>query len=274
MAAPSLSVAIVTYAPSMALLARTLAYLAESAHHARARGTLGDTHLVLVDNGPEGLAHDLAILAAAAFERAPGLTFEVVTGQGNVGFARANNLAMAKARADLHLILNPDVEMATDCLDAALRFLAARADVGVVTPAATHPDGSRQHLVKAMPTWGVLFLRGFAPGFVKAMFRARLDAYELRERNWDEVQCPVEIASGCFLLCRRDALDAVKGFDEGYFLYFEDFDLTLRLSRTTRIAFVPAVRIVHHGGSAGSKGPRHVMRFLSSAARFFRAHPG
>jgi GT2 family glycosyltransferase len=274
MAAPSLTVAIVTHAPRMHLLARTLAYLAEAVHYARGKGSLGATRLVIVDNGPPGLADDLARLAAAALERAPGMAFEVASGHGNVGFARANNLALARANADLHLVLNPDVEMATDAIDAGLRHLVEHPDVGAITPSARHADGSRQHLVKSRPTWGVLFLRGFAPAFLKARFRAALDAYEMRDRDWDRVQCPVEFASGCFLLCRRAALDAVKGFDPGYFLYFEDFDLTLRLSKVTRIAYVPSVRILHHGGEAGSKGPLHAARFLRSALRFFHSHPG
>lgn len=274
MAAPSLTVAIVTHAPRMHLLARTLAYLAEAVHFARAQGSLGSTRLVIVDNGPAGLADDLARLAAAALERAPGMAFEVASGQGNVGFARANNLALERAKADLHLILNPDVEMATDALDAGLRYLAGHAGVGAITPSARHADGTRQFLVKARPTWRILFLRGFAPAFLKDRCRAALDAYEMRDRDWDAVQCPVEIASGCFLLCRRAALDAVKGFDPRYFLYFEDFDLTLRLSKVTAIAYVPQVRILHHGGQAGSKGPSHAARFVLSAARFFRSHPG
>lgn len=273
MAAPSLSVAIVTYAPVFPLLARTLAFLAESAHHAREQGTLAGAHVVIVDNGPEGLAADLASLAAAALERAPGVTFEVASGQGNVGYARGNNLALARSRADLHLILNPDVEMATDAIDAGLRYLAAHPAVGAVTPAARNADGTPQYLVKARPTWGVLFLRGFAPRAVQSWFRAKLDAYEMRDRDWEREQCPVEIASGCFLLCRRSALDAVQGFDPGYFLYFEDFDLTLRLSKVTRIAYVPLVRITHHGGRAGAKGLRHIARFARSASRFFRSHP-
>jgi GT2 family glycosyltransferase len=273
MAAPSLTVAIVTHAPDMHLLARTLAFLAEAVHFARGQGTLGAARLVIVDNGPEGLADDIARLAAAALERAPGMTFEVASGQGNVGFARANNLAMERVRADLHLILNPDVEMATDAIDAALRYLDTHPEVGVITPAARFPDGTTQYLVKGRPSWGVLLLRGFAPKFVQGWFQAALDAYELRDRDWKREQCPVEIVSGCYLLCRRTALDAVKGFDPGYFLYFEDFDLSIRLSKVTKIAFVPLVKIVHHGGQAGSKGLRHVVLFAQSASRFFRSHP-
>ena len=64
----------------------------------------------------------------------------------------------------------------------------------------------------------------------------------------------------------------MNGFDPGYFLYFEDFDLTLRLSKVTTVAYCPLVAIVHHGGGAASKGWRHVVLFVKSARRFFGAH--
>jgi GT2 family glycosyltransferase len=273
MAAPrSLSIAIVTHAPDVRLLARTLASLAEAAAHAREQGLLGAAHLILVNNGPEGDAKDLDLLAQAALERAPGLTHEMITGHGNVGFARGNNLALAHARADLHLILNPDVELDREALGAALRYLEAHADVGAITPAVRDASGCRQYLVKAYPSPGVLFVRAFLPRFLHGPFRRSLQAYELRDRDWEREQSPVELASGCFLLCRRAALDAVGGFDPAYFLYFEDFDLTLRLATTTKIAYCPQVRIVHHGGDAASKGLRHVAWFVRSGMRFFSRH--
>jgi GT2 family glycosyltransferase len=67
-------------------------------------------------------------------------------------------------------------------------------------------------------------------------------------------------------------LDAVEGFDPRYFLYFEDFDLSLRLSKVAPIAYVPAVRIVHHGGHAAAKGFAHIRWFATSARRFFSMH--
>jgi GT2 family glycosyltransferase len=115
-------------------------------------------------------------------------------------------------------------------------------------------------------------VRGFMPAFLHGLFRKSLDAYELRHVDWEHEQAPVSIASGCFLLCRRTALDAVQGFDPGYFLYFEDFDLTLRLSHATTVTYCPQVRILHHGGEAASKGLRHIGWFVTSARRFFSAH--
>lgn len=268
----SLSIAIVTHAPDERLLARTLASLAEAVACAREHGTLGAASLYLVDNGPPGLAPMLRDLATAALARASGTGLEVISGHGNVGFGRGHNLALARAREARHLILNPDVEMERDALDAALRYLDAHADVGAVTPSARGADGRREHLVKSHPSPGVLFVRGFVPRFLHPLFCDALDAYELRHLDWEREQKPVAIASGCFLLCRREALDTVGGFDPAYFLYFEDFDLTLRLSRSTTVAYCPQVRIVHHGGEAASKGLRHILWFARSARRFFATH--
>jgi len=268
----SLAVAIVTHAPDERLLARTLASLAEAIACARERGSLGEASLYLVDNGPPGLAPMLRDLGTAALSRAPGTGLDVISGHGNVGFGRGHNLALAQATGARHLVLNPDVEMERDALDAALRYLEAHAEVGAVTPSARGSDGRREHLVKAHPTPGVLFVRGFMPRFLHPLFRGALDAYELRHLDWEREQKPVAIASGCFLLCRREALDAVGGFDPAYFLYFEDFDLTLRMSRVTTVAYCPQVRIVHHGGEAASKGLRHIAWFARSARRFFATH--
>ncbi|MGE0356868.1 MAG: glycosyltransferase [Burkholderiales bacterium] len=272
MAPVSLSIAIVTYAPDERLLARTLAATAAAIAFARESGSLGQAYVQVVDNGPEGLAPMLRNLAEAALARAGSVALEVITGHGNVGFGRGHNLALANATSDFHLILNPDVEMAPEAIGAALRYLDAHPEVGALTPAARGPGGETEYLVKAFPTWGVLLVRGFVPRFLHAPFRKRLDAYELRHVDWGREQSPIALASGCFLFCRASALEAVRGFDPGYFLYFEDFDLTLRLSKVTTVAYCPTVKIVHHGGGAASKGLRHIAWFVKSARRFFAAH--
>ncbi|HEX4943374.1 MAG TPA: glycosyltransferase [Usitatibacteraceae bacterium] len=272
MAPASLSIAIVTHAPDERLLARTIARAADAMAFARERGSLGSARLQIVDNGPGDLATMLGQLGEAALARVERAELDVISGQGNVGFGRGHNLAIARSAADFHLVLNPDVEMDRDALDAALRYLDAHPGVGAITPSVRGTDGEREYLVKAWPTPGVLFVRGFVPRFLHGLFRRQLDAYELRHLDWEKEQSPVAIASGCFLLCRGAALAAVKGFDPGFFLYFEDFDLTLRLSRVTTVAYCPQVRIVHHGGKAAAKGWRHIAWFVNSARRFFTLH--
>ena len=65
---------------------------------------------------------------------------------------------------------------------------------------------------------------------------------------------------------------AKQRFDRRFFLYFEDYDLSLRSAEITRIAYVPAVKVVHHGGHAARKGLRHIGMFVRGAALFFRLH--
>ena len=115
-------------------------------------------------------------------------------------------------------------------------------------------------------------LRGFAPGFIQNLFRQRLDQYEMKSECSSEETVDVVLASGCFMLVRTAALRAIGGFNEDYFLYFEDFDLSLRLGGQGRLVFNPAMRIVHHGGYAASKGMLHVKYFITSGITFFNRH--
>jgi GT2 family glycosyltransferase len=104
------------------------------------------------------------------------------------------------------------------------------------------------------------------------MFRRTLDAYEMRDAIGDRFVAGVPRASGCFMLVRTDLFRRLGGFDPRFFMYFEDYDLSLRVGRESTIAFVPEVRIAHGGGDAARKGWRHVAWFTASAWRFFRAH--
>jgi GT2 family glycosyltransferase len=74
------------------------------------------------------------------------------------------------------------------------------------------------------------------------------------------------------MFCQSSVIAHIGGFDAKYFLYFEDFDLSIRVREHSRIAHVPSVRIKHYGGNTGNKGIRHIMLFMFSAVRFFSAH--
>ena len=74
------------------------------------------------------------------------------------------------------------------------------------------------------------------------------------------------------MLSRGSVLKAVKGFDERYFLYFEDFDLSMRIRQQGRIAYLPTMKIIHGGGYAARKGFSHIRMFVCSAIRFFNTY--
>ncbi|HCK82752.1 MAG TPA: glycosyl transferase [Candidatus Competibacteraceae bacterium] len=254
----------------MPVLAQVLDRLDQALAHTRQRQLLDSARLVVVDNGPgAGWREPLRKLLGSTRLAAGS---ELLSGHGNVGYGTGHNLALQRGAGDFHLILNPDVLLAEDALSEGLAFLTAHPDAGLVAPAARDGAGRPQYLCKHYPTVLDLALRGFAPGWLRRRFQARLDRYELRDRMGEGVLWDPPIASGCFMLCRREALERIGGFRPEYFLYFEDFDLSLRLAAVARLACAPRIRIVHLGGHAARKGPRHVGLFLRSATLFFGQH--
>ncbi|MFQ2012678.1 glycosyltransferase [Aeromonas veronii] len=192
----------------------------------------------------------------------------------NPGFGCAHNQSMRyDSSLKYHLILNPDLEVAPDALKNALEFMEQHPDCGLLTPFATWEDGEVQRLCKRYPTVFDLLLRGFAPAFVKRFFQTRLAKYEMADQlnNCDVLWDP-PIVSGCFMLFRTNVLQQLGGFDPRFFLYFEDFDISLRAGKISRIAYVPQVKVVHHGGHASRKGWRHIWMFGRSMVTFFNIH--
>lgn len=269
-----LAVAIVIYRSDAHWLERTLASLRLALISAHDDGAIRAARVYLVDNGAANRASDFQPLLERIFAAPPPWqSVQVIAGQGNIGYGAGNNLAFRRdADAGLLLVLNPDVELDPAAIANGVRHLDTHADCAMVTPVATDAAGGPLYLAKTAPRVSTLALRGFAPAWVRSRFAARLARYERRETGWDAALDDVEFASGCFMLMRRDAFDRVGGFDQSFFLYFEDFDLSARISRQSRIARVAGCRIVHGGGGAGSKGLGHTRMFMASAVRFFAKH--
>ena len=169
-------------------------------------------------------------------------------------------------------MLNPDAELAEDALRAGLSSLQEDPGIVLLSPRVQGADGAQEFLCKRYPSVLVLSLRAFAPHFIRHLFRRRLHRYEMRDLCSGAEEAEIPLASGCFMLVRSAALQSVGGFDERYFLYFEDFDLSIRLGSQGRLVFNPAIQIVHHGGYAASKGFQHVKYFIRSGVTFFRQH--
>ncbi len=271
MTAALLSVSVVTYAPDLAVLGQTLGSLAQALAHARAAGSLARAQVSVIDNGPgTRFAEPLRELVRTVLR--PPLEARVLSGHGNVGYGRGHNLALLGSDADYHLVLNPDVTLAPDAIDAALDHMQAHLDIVILAPEARDARGEPLYLCKRYPSVLDLALRGFAPRAVQRLFRARLERYEMRDLPRDEASSGVPILSGSFMFCRRAPIAAVGGFADAFFVYFEDFDLSLRAAAVGGLAYVPAVRIVHRGGHTARKGLRHAALFARSALTFFNRH--
>ncbi len=262
----SLSISLVCYKSDPDQLLATLHSLREALHFAEPKLTL-TAELTLVDNGDDtATLHKLLQLGGLA------ASAQVISNLANSGFGTANNQVIRQAHSDFHLVLNPDVELQMDALAVAIGYLQQHQSVVAVSPACKSGDGAIEFLCKRYPGVWVLLLRGFAPRWLKSRFQPALAHYEYQELAIVTEPATVELISGCFILCRTQALQRVGGFDEAYFLYFEDFALSLALARIGELHYLPACHIVHHGGKAASKGLQHIRYFLRSAWHFYRCH--
>ncbi len=268
----SLSVSIVLHHSSLEMLDRVLLSLARSAREAHAAGCVDRLLVEVLDNSSDLLFRLKAEEAMAAW---PEDEFFQVAYRGlseNRGFGAGHNKAIEKLESDYHLILNPDAELAPDALKIGLRCLQEDTSIVLLSPRVEGEDGAQEFLCKRYPSLFVLLLRPFAPRVIRRLFHRRLGRYEMRDRCSGDKEAEILLASGCFMLARTASLQLVNGFSERYFMYFEDFDLSIRLGGQGRLVFNPAIQIVHHGGYAARKGVQHVKYFMRSGFTFFRQH--
>ncbi|MFM0017762.1 glycosyltransferase family 2 protein [Paraburkholderia azotifigens] len=260
-----LSVSLVVFRPDETLLNCTLASLAAACSELRKSRPNITIEAFIVDNGgiPD-LSQMIGVLAEL------GVVCEIISGHGNVGYGQGHNLAIRRIGGQYHLVLNPDIDVAKDALAKALDFFDAHPHVGLITPRIGDEDGHLQYLCRRYPTLLDLFVRGFLPSSVRRFFARRLARYEMQDViNERDIVWDPPIVSGCFMLFRTSVLKKLAGFDPRYFLYFEDYDLSLRTHEFARVVYAPTVRVLHHGGGAARKGSAHIRMFAASAFKFF-----
>jgi GT2 family glycosyltransferase len=274
---PLLSVSIVVFRSDLGLLARcldaldaALDALRTSRRGADDTGPFAEVHVV--DNGPGDYSAELAPFLAARSPPRSGVPAAPITGHGNLGYGRGNNLVIARTAASYHLVLNPDAELAPDALVNGVSFMERHADVGLVAATSVSPDGETLNLCKGYPSLAVLAMRALPRALAVGPFGRRLAAYDLRAAPGGVTDVTGAMVSGSFMLFRTAPLRAIGGFDPAYFLYFEDFDLAYRIGRVARVVWLSDVRVLHHGGHASRKGWTHRRHFARGALRFFSTH--
>jgi len=217
-------------------------------------GTKALAHLTIVDNGGCEWAQRIED-PRARYIKAP----------CNGGYGYGHNIAIKKFAhtTDFHLICNPDINFVPNELDSLVAYASNRPE-GLFMPNIIYPDGKRQELCKLLPRPRDLFARRFLPRLAE-----RLDEnYLLRFADYSKPFSAPSL-SGCFMLFRSDALIRVGGFDERYFMYLEDIDLSRRVAKSDGCLYVPQVTVVHEFQKESYRNPILLKAHIISAIRYF-----
>ena len=177
---------------------------------------------------------------------------EIIRRTDNRGFGAGHNTVLDRLDSDYHVIINPDIIIRDDVITQMAEYMDAHPEIGMLSPAIKFPDGRAQILGKKIPRLRYLVasrLRNEAdPGKL-------LREYAMLDRDLSK-PTDIENATGCFMFIRTDLFKKLGGFDERYFMYFEDCDLTRSVNLSSRTVFFPDATVYHEWGRESKKNMR------------------
>lgn len=215
------------------------------------------SRIYIVDNGREERLREWAERNHVAYLQAD-----------NPGYGAAHNIAIRRALemgTDYHLVLNSDVFFEPHVIDRLYEFMDAHAGVGMVQPQILYPDGRRQYTCRRLPTPLDVFGRRFLPDW---LFARRNDKYLLKALD-PSLPHNIPYHQGSFMFFRADALRDAGLFDERFFMYPEDIDITRRVHRRWQTLYYPDCRIVHCHRAESYANMRMTWIHITNMIRYF-----
>lgn len=186
----------------------------------------------------------------------------------NIGYGGSHNIAIREAMSlgsKYHVVVNPDIYFEKGTIEALAEYLDQNSDVGQVMPKVFYPNGDLQYLCKLLPSPSDFLFRRFLPS---NLTQRQIDKFQLKHSGYDKIM-NVPFLSGCFMFFRISALKKVGLFDDRYFMYAEDLDLTRRIHQHYKTIFLPYVSIVHAHADAPTTSYKMLRVLIVNIARYF-----
>lgn len=186
----------------------------------------------------------------------------------NDGYGAGHNAAIRIAMQDgarYHAVLNPDIFWNGTVISPLAEFMNHHPDVGMMVPKVLYPDGQLQYVCKLIPTPLDLVVNRFFP---EKLVRKRIARYRLESSGYDKIM-NVPYMHGCFFMLRIEALKDVGLFDERFFMYPEDIDLTRRIHEKWQTLFYPPLHIFHAHAAESRKSARMLRIHIANMIKYF-----
>lgn len=184
----------------------------------------------------------------------------------NKGFGHGHNAVIDILVSDYHFIVNPDILLRDDAISKMAAFMDENPDIAMAVPKFIYENGDEQFTPKRQPTFR--YMLGGRLERLGGCFKRWRDEYTMR---CEKVNEPVDVGfcSGCFIAVRTDVFKKIGGFDERYFLYSEDADLTRMVQKYGRTVYNPHFSVVHLWERAYMKSPKYFLIQISSMFKYF-----
>lgn len=224
-----------------------------------------DLEVIVVDNGS---ADDSVEVIKREFPR-----IVLVENKENLGFSKANNIGIKKAKGRKILLLNSDAVLLEDTLPKVIEYMDKNKEVGALGCKVVLPDGSLDKACKrSFPTPQNAFFNALKLDKLFPNNKA-FGAYNLTYLDEDKIH-EVDCLVGAFMLVRRETIEQVGLLDEDYFMYGEDIDWCYRIKQAGRkIIYYPETKIIHYkGGSSKKKNPKLIYEFYRAMILFYNKH--
>lgn len=186
----------------------------------------------------------------------------------NIGYGAGHNIAIRKtiiSNIEYHIVINPDIYLNISDISSLLLFLDDKKNVGQLMPKILDRSGNIQRVAKLLPSPIDLFIRGFLSNKI---LKNRNYIYELGGYNYNKT-IEVPYLSGCFMFLRTNCLKKIGFFDERFFMYPEDIDLTRRMHKKFKTILYPKVSIIHRHEKASSKSFRMKLIHAYNIIKYF-----
>ena len=243
------SASIVLYNTESHLLSEAIASFAPSA----------ERKLFLVDNSPH---------KDTRLENLDTPHVDYIFSGENRGYGAGHNIAIRRAieyGSDYHVVLNPDIRFSHDVIDKLVSFADEHKEIAHLMPKIVNPAGEVQHLCKLIPTPFDLIFKRFLP---KALTARRAERFQLKFADYEHIM-DVPYLSGCFMFFRVAALKEVGLFDERFFMYPEDIDITRRMHERFRTVYYPEVCVIHDHAAESYKSARMLKIHMINMVKYF-----
>lgn len=223
--------------------------------------------IYLLDNS-EAVSQCNGPTALAVLQQSGQQKLRYIYNGANLGYGRAHNIALresAHQEVAFHLVMNSDIRIQAEDIDAMHDFMVAHPPVGQMMPRVVNLNGTQQYLAKRLPTPLDVFGRRFLPA---CWMEKRNRRFELRDHD---LMRPLNAPylSGCFMMLRTKAAVEAGLFDERYFMYPEDIDLTRTIHRNWLTLYNPQWTIAH-AHARGSYKNIHMLRIhIQNMCRYF-----